>query len=184
MIMTRCDHIDPGIPSINHPERPVVSAWRCAKDAGHEGSHAPVAVCQKTAMVRTRPWPCVLAIGHQGACEPPVESAWLTRPLRECDREELIAAASLAFTDATLTKREAQETVRRGMAWENRIIQLAGYVLDNIRSPHGNRHEPGCWRRHPHCLAFAILGSGGLESAERDIRNLRAEQRAGGTATP
>lgn len=174
----RCGHVDPGIPSVNHPQQPTVAPWRCAKVTGHEGGHAPVAVCQKTVVVGSRSWPCVFAIGHQGRCWPPVESRWLPKPLRECSREELIGAASLAFAQAELTERGAREAVQRAASWEDRVGRLAGHVLDGVRSPHGNRHVPDCWRRHPHCLAFAIIGSGGLESALADLDGERDQRMA------
>lgn len=167
----RCPHTDPGIPSINHPETPTAPPWQCVHDAGHEGSHSPVHCCDKRVrgLHYPGPWQCVRALDHDGDCTPPSESRHIPKPLRECNREELISAAALAFTNQDIAERDKRELTKHALRWERRVGRIAAYALSKGRSPHGNNHKPFCWLKSAHCLAFAILGSGGLDSAEADM---------------
>jgi hypothetical protein len=170
-MMLRCTHTDPGRPSVNHPDRPVVSAWQCVREQGHDGPHAPVAVCDENVVVRHKLWPCVLADGHEGEHVPASESGHLSKPLRAMDYEELIAAASLAT--AEMARRDASQLNERLRSWEAQVHLVASVVLGEVHSPHGNNHTGTCWRKYLHCLAFAIIGSGGLDRAVESWREDR-----------
>jgi hypothetical protein len=167
----RCTHTDPGKPSVNHPDRPVLPAWQCVREQGHDGPHAPVAVCSEIVMVQHNPWPCVLADGHEDEHVPASDSRYVNKPLRAMDREELIAAATLAFEAAETAKRDASQINARLLRWEMQVYRVTSVVLRQVRSPHGNSHTDTCWRKHSHCLAFAIIGSGGLDRAMESMRN-------------
>jgi hypothetical protein len=163
---SRCTHTDPGRPSVNHPDRPVVPTWQCVREQGHDGPHAPVVVCGEIIMVRHNPW-------HEDEHVPASDSRYVNKPLRAMDREELIAAATLAFEAAEAARRDASQLNAHLRRWEAQVHLVASVVLGQVRSPHGNNHTDTCWFKHPHCLAFAIIGSGGLDRAMESVRGGR-----------
>lgn len=172
-VRPRCPYTNPGIRSVNHPDKPIRAPWRCTREAGHEGGHAPVEICPLTVDVQRRPWPCVLAAGHDGDCRPDPASRWLARPPRRMDREELIQSIALMASALSAAERNARDLNGHLTRGQQQVEAVAAHVLGSVKSPHGNSHTGDCWLRHPHCLAFAIIGSYGLERALEHLDSAR-----------
>lgn len=165
---TPCPYSESGTPSVNHPGEWVVKPWQCVQEEGHDSPHAPVAACREPVRVEARDWPCIRALDHQGDHDPGEDSRWLRMPIREMDREEMIQSIGLLVTHLEAAKRDLREQTTRMHTWEHSVRRVATHALGG-KSPHGNNHTPDCWRKHAACLAFAIIGSGGLEGAKADI---------------
>lgn len=174
--MTVCGFEFEGKRSVNHPDRWVVEPKSCPLPAGHEGQHVRVLPCGKPTLRKQHyDWPCVLAVGHEGDCRPDEASRFLPRPPREIEHETLVRCVHLLISQIVDDRRRRAAMFEHLERWQLHVEMIAAEVLDGTRSPHGNNHTDVCWRRHPHCFAFAIIGSGGMDRALETIKRERKE---------
>jgi hypothetical protein len=128
-------------------------------------------ICPKTlkGKVGSFDWPCVRAVGHDGDCWPQVEAGYVGQPLENYDRDWLLGSLRLAWSQISSHDADRTEAYRREQERE-RPRWAVIWDVHGKGAGRSAKHDPWCFRRHPHCFAALFVQQGGIDRAFEAMR--------------